>query len=260
MSEQFVRYEKDGDIAVVTIDRPKALNALNAEVLAQLKGALQEALKDKAVRGVVLTGSGEKAFVAGADIAHMVNLSPAEGLAFAELGLSVLRFIEEMPIPVAAAVNGFALGGGTELALACDMIYAAPNAKFGQPEVKLGIIPGFGGTQRLSRLLGRNRAKELIFTGDIIDAATAEQYGLVQKVVPLPELLDYAKKKLRDIAARGPLAVRQAKFAINEGVDLPLDSGLAVEKLAFMCLFASQDQKEGMKAFLEKRNPQFKGE
>lgn len=258
MSEQYVTWQKDGAAAVITIDRPKALNALNPTVLSQLRSCLEQANADADVRGIIITGAGTKAFVAGADIAAMSTMAPSEGLVFANLGLDVLQYIEDIPKPVIAAVNGFALGGGTELALACDMIYASPNARMGQPEVKLGIIPGFGGTQRLARLLGRNRAKELIFTGDIIDAAQAREYGLVQEVVPAEELLDFCKKVVGKIAAVGPSAVAQAKFAMNKGVDLALDAGLAMEKLAFSSLFGTEEQREGMGAFLEKRAPTFK--
>jgi enoyl-CoA hydratase len=258
MSKQFVSWEKDGPVAVVTIDRPKALNALNPAVLTQLGQCVSEANLDDDVRGIIITGAGHKAFVAGADIAAMSDMTPRQGLEFASLGLGVLQSIEDVPKPVIAAVNGFALGGGTELALACDLIYASPNAKMGQPEVKLGIIPGFGGTQRLARLLGRNRAKELIFTGDIIDAATAKEYGLVQEVVPAQELLDYCKAVIGRIAGVGPVAVAQSKVAINKGMDLALDAGIAMEKLAFSSLFGTAEQREGMTAFLAKRKPEFK--
>jgi len=260
MSETYVTYQKEGVIAIVTVDRPKALNALNPEVLGQLAAALLQARGDRDVRGVILTGAGGRAFVAGADIASMVDMPPEKGLEFAELGLATLQIIEDMPKPVVAAINGFALGGGLELALACDMIYATPKSKMGLPEVTLGIMPGFGGTQRLARLVGRNRAKELVFTGDRIDAATAKVYGIVQEVVEEEQLLDYCKGVLNRIAAVGPVAVGQCKRSINKGCDLALDAGLAVEKMAFMSLFSTADKKEGMKAFLEKRKAEFKGE
>jgi len=260
MSETYVRFEQDGAVAIITIDRPKALNALNPDVLNQLTEALLRAKADPEVRGIIITGGGNRAFIAGADIASMVDMKPEQGLQFAELGLAALQLIEDIPKPVIAAVNGFALGGGLELALACDMIYASPKAQLGQPEVKLGIIPGFGGTQRLARLIGRNRAKELIYTGRVIDAATALDYGIVQEVVPADELLDFCKGMLNSVAKVGPVAVAQSKRAINKGSDLALDAGLAVEKMAFMALFGSHDQREGMTAFLEKRKPEFKGE
>ena len=260
MTDCVVKYETDGMAAIITIDRPKALNALNRAVLEQLAEALRKAGEDGDVRGVIITGGGNKAFVAGADIAAMSNMTPEEGLEFAGFGLSVLGLIEELPKPVIAAVNGFALGGGTELALACDMIYATPRAKMGQPEVKLGIIPGFGGTQRLARLVGRNRAKELVLTGDIIDAETALSYGLVQNIVPADELLDYCTGVIARIGGNGPLAVARSKSAINDGVDLPLAEGLEVEKQAFSGLFGTHGQREGMSAFLEKRKAEFKNE
>jgi enoyl-CoA hydratase len=260
MTERYVTYRRDGVVGTITIDRPKALNALNRDVLSQLGDCLEQAEADSECRGVILTGAGGKAFVAGADIATMSNLPPAEGLRFAEFGLATLQRIEDLSKPVIAAINGFALGGGMELALACDMIYATPRSKLGQPEVKLGIIPGFGGTQRLARLVGKNRAREIIFTGDMYDAETAASFGLVQAVVPEAELMDYCKGIIEKIGRMGPLAVAQAKRAINKGTDLALDAGLTIEKLAFMSLFGSHDQREGMGAFLEKRTPEFKGE
>lgn len=260
MTDRFVTYSRSGVVGTITIDRPKALNALNPTVLAQLGEAMEEAVADKDCGGIIITGAGDKAFVAGADISTMADLPPAEGLSFAEFGLGILQKIEDSPKVVIAAVDGFALGGGMELALACDMIYASDRSRMGQPEVKLGIIPGFGGTQRLARLVGRNRAKEIVFTGAMYEAETAMTFGIVQAVLPSDELLDYCVKMVEKIAAVGPLAVAQAKVAINKGTDLALDAGLAVEKLAFMSLFGTADQKEGMHAFLEKRKPQFKGE
>ncbi len=260
MSETYVTYSRDGVVGTITINRPKALNALNPDVLRQLAGCLDEAEADRECLGVILHGAGGKAFVAGADIATMADLPPARGLQFAELGLATLGKIEDLSKPVIAAIDGFALGGGLELALACDMIYATPKSKLGQPEVKLGIIPGFGGTQRLARLVGRNRAKEIVFTGDMYGADTAKGFGIVQEVVPEEELLAYCRQVIEKIGRMGPVAVAQAKRAINKGVDLALDAGLAVEKLAFMSLFGTHDQREGMKAFLEKRKPEFKGE
>ncbi len=260
MSETYVTYKREGVVGTITIDRPKALNALNREVLAQLGDCLDQAEADSGCRGVILTGAGGKSFVAGADIATMSNLPPAQGLLFAEFGLAILQRIEDLSLPVIAAINGFALGGGMELALACDMIYATPRSKFGQPEVKLGIIPGFGGTQRLARLVGKNRAREIIFTGDMYDAEKAASFGLIQAVVPEEELLDYCKGIIEKIGRMGPLAVAQAKRAINKGTDLALDAGLTIEKMAFKSLFGSHDQSEGMGAFIEKRTPEINGE
>lgn len=260
MSEPVVRLELAGAVATVTIDRPAALNALDAATLEQLLAAFGEIARRQDVRVVVLTGAGDKAFVAGADIRAMSELSPREGRRFAELGLAVLAAIEHLDAPVIAAVNGFALGGGTELALACDLVYASAKAKFGQPEVNLGVIPGFGGTQRLPRLVGRNVGKELVFTGGMITAERAYQLGLVNAVFPPEELLARVYEVARTIAEKAPLAIAAAKRAINEGIDLPLASGLALEKAAFASLFATDDQREGMKAFLEKRKPDFRGE
>jgi enoyl-CoA hydratase len=260
VSEVYVSYSRDGVVGTITIDRPKALNALNPDVLGQLSNCLTEADSDKECLGVILTGAGGKAFVAGADIGTMRDLPPAEGLRFAELGLAALQKIEDLSKPVIAAINGFALGGGMELALACDMIYASPKSKLGQPEVKLGIIPGFGGTQRLARLVGKNRAKEIIFTGGMYSAEDAARFGLVQAVVPEEELMEYCTSVINKIGRMGPLAVAQAKRAINKGTDLALDAGLAIEKMAFMSLFGTHDQREGMTAFMEKRNAVFKGE
>jgi enoyl-CoA hydratase len=242
--------------ATITIDRPKALNALNPEVMNALLGALEKA---KGAKGVIVTGAGEKAFVAGADIAELSQLTVDKALATAELGHKVFDAIGALPVPVIAAVNGFALGGGCELALACDFIYASEKAKLGLPEVTLGVIPGWGGTQRLSRLVGAARARELVFTGDIIDAAKAKEIGLVLEVLAPDKLISHCREVLGRIAKRGPLAVAAAKRTIARGLDLSLADGCAIERKAFAELFASADQKEGMKAFLEKRPAAFTG-
>lgn len=255
----FIKLELDGPIAVITIDRPKALNALNKQVLTELSEAIGQVGANKAVRALILTGGGEKAFVAGADIAEMSGLSQPESAAFAELGHRVLDSLEQLPIPVIAAVNGFALGGGTELALACDFIYASEKAKFGQPEVMLGVIPGFGGTQRLTRIVGRARAKEMIFTGDMIDAVKAKEIGLALEVLPVAELMAHCKKIAGAIIKRGPLAVAQAKRVIDGGADLPLKDANSIEREGFAKLFGTADQKEGMAAFVAKRPPEFTG-
>ncbi|MFZ5440867.1 MAG: enoyl-CoA hydratase/isomerase family protein [Myxococcota bacterium] len=254
----FVKLELDGATAVITIDRPKALNALNKQVLSELSDAIGQVAANPTLRCLIVTGGGEKAFVAGADIAEMAGFSHAEALAFGELGHRVLGSLEALSIPVIAAVNGFALGGGTELALACDFIYASEKAKFGLPEVTLAVIPGFGGTQRLTRIVGRARAKEMIFTGDMIDAAKAKELGLALEVLPPSELMAHCKKIAATIAKRGPLAVAQAKKAVD--CDLPLAQGNVFEQQAFAKLFGSADQKEGMAAFLAKRPPEFKGQ
>jgi len=255
----FIKLELDGPIAVLTIDRPKALNALNRQVLTEFSDAIGQVAGNKTTRVLIVTGGGEKAFVAGADIAEMAGLSQAESAAFAELGHRVLDSLEGLPIPVIAAVNGFALGGGTELALACDFIYASEKAKFGQPEVVLGVIPGFGGTQRLTRIVGRARAKEIIFTGDMIDATKAKEIGLALEVLPAAELMAHCKKVAGNIVKRGPLAVAQAKRVIDAGADLPLQDANKIEREGFAKLFGTADQKEGMAAFVAKRAPEFKG-
>jgi len=259
MAEVNVRLELDGPFATVTVDRPKSLNALDTRTLQELEKVVAELSQREQLRGVILTGAGEKAFVAGADIAEMNGMDADKARHFGALGQRVMNVIAALPVPVVAAVNGFALGGGCELALACDFIYASENARFGLPEVSLGVLPGFGGTQRLTRLLGRARAKELIFTGDIIDAAKAKQIGLVLDVVPLGNLLGHARSALERIAKKGPLAVRLAKEAIDRGADLELADGLNIERELFSDLFASADRREGMKAFLEKRPPVFTG-
>jgi enoyl-CoA hydratase len=247
-------------VAVVTINRPKALNALNEHTLLELREAMADLAEKNDVQVIVLTGSGEKAFVAGADIAAMQSFSAIRARAFAKLGHEVMRAIERCPKPVIAAVNGFALGGGCELALSCDIRLAAESARFGQPEVNLGVIPGFGGTQRLARLVGKGVALELILTGDMIDAAEARRIGLVNKVVPLPELLEAARKMAGKIAGRGPFAVVLAKEAVRNGLEMDLERANSYEAELFGHCFASADQKEGMQAFLEKRPAKFTGE
>jgi enoyl-CoA hydratase len=259
MAEMNVRLELEGPFATVTVDRPKSLNALDTRTLQELEKAMAELALREQLRGVILTGAGEKAFVAGADIAAMNGMDADQARHFGALGQRVMDVIAAFPVPVVAAVNGFALGGGCELALACDLIYASDNARFGLPEVSLGILPGFGGTQRLTRLLGRARAKELIFTGDMIDAAKAKEIGLVMDVVPLSGLLGHVRAVLERIAKKGPLAVRRAKEAIDRGADLELADGLTIERKVFSDLFDSADRREGMKAFLEKRPPVFTG-
>ena len=253
-----VLYEKEGDIAIVTVNRPKALNALNAETLADIEKAMDAAAADPEVKVVILTGAG-RAFVAGADITFMQNMKPLEGRAFAMLGQAVFRKIETMEKPVIAAVNGFALGGGCELAMACDFRIASDAAKFGQPEVGLGITPGFGGTQRLPRLVGEGMAKELCYTADTIDANEALRIGLVNHVVPADELMTYVKNVAKRIASKGQLAVRGCKKAINEGMQVDIDRAMGIEADIFGNLFSTEEQKEGMTAFVEKRKPAFTG-
>jgi hypothetical protein len=248
----FINYEQDGMVGIITINRPEALNALNSAVLDELNGCL-DGIDTNVVRAIVLTGAGNKSFVAGADIGEMSKLSPAEGEAFGKKGNDVFRKIETFPIPVIAAVNGFALGGGCEIAMSCDIRICSDNAMFGQPEVGLGITPGFGGTQRLARLVGAGMAKQLIYTARNIKADEALRIGLVNAVYPQEELLGVAKKMAGNIAQNAPIAVRACKKAINDGLDAKMDDAIVIEEKLFGSCFATHDQVEGMSAFLEKR-------
>ena len=250
----FVNVDLQGAVAVLTIDRPKALNALNPEVLADLKAAF-EGIDQNAVRCVVLTGAGDKSFVAGADIGSMSTMTKAEGEAFGKLGNDIFLMIEGFPLPVIAAVNGFALGGGCELAMSCDIRICSDNAMFGQPEVGLGITPGFGGTQRLARLVGMGMAKQLLYTARNIDAAEALRIGLVNAVIPQAELLDAALKMAGQIAKNAPIAVRACKKAVNEGVQVSIDKGVEIEEKIFGDCFETHDQVEGMACFLSREKP-----
>ncbi len=259
MAYENIVFEQDGAVGVLTVNRPKSLNALNPATVREISACLEQVRHDASMRCLIITGAGERAFVAGADISAMVEMSPLEGKAFASSGLNVGRTLEELPIPVIAAVNGFALGGGTELALACDLILAADTAKFGQPEINLGVIPGFGGTQRLARRIGLPLARELIYTGDMIDAETALRYGIANRVVPLAELLTEAKALAHKIATKPPIAIRQAKAAINSGIDMDIANASRFEAEAFAMTFATEDKREGMAAFLEKREAKFTG-
>ncbi len=245
--------EVENEIAVVTINRPKSLNALNSETLAELNTCLAEIEGRTDIKVVILTGSGSKSFVAGADISEMVNATPAEGRAMGLLAREAFGRLENMPQVTIAAVNGFALGGGCEISMACDIRVVAENAKFAQPECGLGILPGFGGTQRLARLVGKGRAKEMIFTCDMIDAQDAYRIGLANHVVPQEELLDYCKAMAGRIMKNAPYAVSLAKQVINSGADMDLDNGLKLEANIFGLSFSTEDKKEGMTAFLEKR-------
>jgi enoyl-CoA hydratase len=249
--------ETAGGVATLTIHRPAALNALDPETLAELDAAVAALADDPAVRAVILTGAGEKAFVAGADIAAMQAMDPAAARELARLGHCLCRRIERAPKVFIAAVNGYALGGGCELALACDLRLAAETARFGQPEINLGIIPGFGGTQRLPRLVGRGRALELLLTGAIIDAREALRLGLVNRVVPPAELPAEALALGRQIAGKGMAAVRLCKEAVDNGLEMDLSRAADYEADLFALCFATADQKEGMRAFLEKRPPAF---
>jgi len=259
MAYETILYEVRDAVAVVVINRPKVMNALNPQVIEELAQAFAAIAADDQVKAVVLTGAGDKAFVAGADIAAMAEMTALEGRKFARRGQEVLFMIEKLDKPVIAAVGGFALGGGTEISMACDFVYASSKAKFGQPEINLGIIPGFGGTQRLARLVGRNRAKELCLTGEIIGAEEAREMGLVNRVFEPDELMPAVMKTAQAIASKGRVALRAIKTLINDGYDLPLERAVPMEAECFATCFASPDQKEGMTAFLEKRKAVFKG-
>lgn len=249
--------EKQDNICTVKINNPQALNALNTTVLNELDCAFSEIAADNSILAVILTGEG-KAFVAGADISQMSTMNAAEGKAFGEKGAAVFRKIELLDKPVIAAINGFALGGGCELAMCCDIRIASAKAKLGQPEVGLGITPGFSGTQRLPRIVGMGRAKELIYTADIINADEAYRIGLVNKVVEPEALMDTAIALAKKIASKAPVAVKYSKEAINRGIQTDMDSAIAIEANLFGLCFSTEDQKEGMKAFLEKREAQYK--
>jgi enoyl-CoA hydratase len=260
MDYEHIRVELEDQYARITIDRPKALNALSSAVLSELTTAVSELELSDEARVVVITGAGDKAFVAGADISEMRDLGPMQAEALAEMGGNLAAAIEGSAKPYIAAVNGFALGGGLELALACDFIYAARNAKLGLPEVKLGVIPGFGGTQRLPRRVGPAKAKEMIFTGEMIDAEEALRIGLVDAVHAPEALLGEVAKTAARIAKNGPLAVAAAKRLVHMGQSMSLEAAVTLEQRTFAGLFASEDQKEGMAAFLDKRPAKFRGQ
>ena len=259
MSYETLLFETRDGVAFVTINRPDKLNALNDQVVDELGHAAGRIATEDAIKGAILTGAGPKAFVAGADIADLAKQGPFDGKARALRGQAVLRRLETCGKPVIAAINGFALGGGCELAMACHLRIAADTAKFGQPEVKLGIAPGYGGTQRLPRLVGKGVAVQLILTGEMIDAQEAYRIGLVNKVVPAAQLLPESEKMLRGILAMGPLAVRLALEAVDQGLEMTLDEGLLLEANHFGLLAATKDMKEGLTAFLEKRQAKFEG-
>ncbi len=255
----FVKLERGDDgVVLLTVDRQEKLNALNPQVTEEIGQALLDVEQD-APRAIIVTGAGDRAFVAGADISEMSRMEPLEAKRFTEIGHAAMALLDKSPIPTIAAVNGFALGGGCELALACDIRIAAENALFGFPEVGLGILPGMGGTQRLPRLVGPALAKELIFSGRRIDAAEAKDIGLVNRVVAEGEALNAARELAAEISANGPVAVRHAKTAANRSLDVDLISGLEYEADQFALLFATRDAREGMGAFMEKRKPQFEG-
>jgi len=260
MSFANVLWEVSEGVATLTLNRPKQLNALDAATLAEIGQALDLArAQPEDVRALIVTGAGEKAFVAGADIAAMSRLGPGEAREFASLGHRTMAALEALPIVTIAAVNGFALGGGCELAMACDLVYASEKARFGQPEVNLGLVPGWGGTQRLTRRVGPMRAKEMACSGELYDAAQARAMGLVLEVLAPEALLEHARAKARVIASRGPRAVALVKRLVQQGADLPLPAALDLERTSFAGLFGSPEATEGMAAFLEKRPAKFPG-
>ena len=259
MAYENIVYEVKDGIATITFNRPKSLNALNSALLAEFSHALDDVAANDNIRVLILTGAGDKSFVAGADISELATFDSLKAKVFARSGHDIINKLQLLPIAVIAAVNGFALGGGTEIAIACDFIYASENAKFGQPEINLGVIPGFGGTQRLPRLIGTNMAKEMIFTGKMISAEEALHLGLANKIVPQDKLMEEVLKTAGTIASKGKASLRAAKQAINNGMNVDLATGCCVEIDAFSLCYASSDAKEGTSAFLEKRKPEFKG-
>lgn len=260
MAYENILLEVQDGVALVTMNRPKVLNALNPDTLKELGQAIEEIRSNEQARVMVITGAGDKAFVAGADISEFPKMNALQARMFAEEGQKVFFALEDLPLPVIACVNGFALGGGCEMAMSCDFIYASDTAKFGQPEINLGIIPGFGGTQRLARLVGRAKAKELCMTGEQITAQEAKDIGLVAQTFPATDLADAAMKTARGLAGKGQVALRAVKTTIDRGVEADLKTGCSFEVEAFGTSFSSQDAKEGASAFLEKRKPSFKGD
>lgn len=259
MEFKYIIYEKSEGIATITLNRPEALNAFSKEVVEEIIHALEDVKNDENVRVVVLTGSGEKAFSAGADIKAMTGMTPLKARELSLMGERLCLALENLEKPVIAALNGYALGGGLEVAMSCDLRIASENARVGQTEINIGLIPGWGGTQRLTRLVGRTKAKELVFTGKIIDAKTAEQLGLINIVAPPDKFKETVRQFALELASKAPVAVRVAKALINKGADIGLDSALALEREGFGVVASTEDLKEGVSAFTEKRKPIFKG-
>jgi enoyl-CoA hydratase len=259
MDYKNIIFQIEEQIATITFNRPKVLNALNEASLKEFSHAIDKVAGDEDIRVLILTGAGDRSFVAGADITEFLKFNALKAKIFSEMGHGIVSKLQELPIPVIGAVNGFALGGGCEVVIACDFIYASENAMFGLPEINLGIIPGFGGTQRLPRIIGKNRAKEMIFTGKMISAAEAQVMGLVNKVCVQNQLMDEVLNVAKVIVSKGKVSLRAAKQAINTGMDVDLKTGCRIEIDAFAICLASPDAKEGTKAFLEKRPPDFKG-
>lgn len=259
MSFQYIIYEKNEGIAVITLNRPDALNAWSQELAQEFLTAMEDVGKDDDVKAVVITGAGEKAFSAGADIKAMKNMTALKARALSQMGYKICNAIESLEKPVIAALNGYALGGGMEVSMACDFRIASDKAKMGQTEINIGLIPGWGGTQRLTRLVGKARAKELVFTGKIIDANTAFQWGLVNKTVPVAELMTAAKEFAKELAGKAPVALKVSKALIERGADVDLESSLALEREGFGVVASSEDLQEGISAFVAKRKPEWKG-
>jgi len=259
MSFENLLLDRDGAVATITINRPKVLNALNGQTLDELRRAILDLRRDDSVRAVILTGAGEKSFIAGADINELATQTPVSGREHAMSGQHILDLIEQLGKPVIAAINGFALGGGCELAMACSVRIAADTAKLGQPEINLGLIPGYAGTQRLTRIVGRGRALELLLTGDQITAQEAHRIGLVNRVVPAADLMAEAKKLAATLAAKAPVAVKYILEAVNKGVEMPFAQAQVFEATLFGLIASTEDMREGTKAFLEKRKAEFKG-
>ena len=259
MAYNNILLEVEEGIATITFNRPKVLNALNSELLGEFSAALDEINQDENIQVLILTGAGEKAFVAGADIKELNTLNPLSAKQFSKKGLDIIKKLQGLPIPVIAAVNGFALGGGTEIALACDFIFASETATFGQPEINLGLIPGFGGTQRLPRLVGINMAKELILTGRMVPSEEAFRIGLANKICSPESLMEDVRKTAKGMAGKGKVSLQAAKQAINRGLNVDLATGCNIETDAFAICMDSEDAAEGTAAFIEKRKPDFKG-
>jgi enoyl-CoA hydratase len=259
MEFKYVIYEKSNGIATITLNRPEALNAFSKEVVEEILQAIEDVKGDETIRVVVLTGAGEKAFSAGADIKAMSGMTALKARELSLMGEKLCTSFENLEKPVIAAINGYALGGGLEVAMSCDLRIASENAKMGQTEVNIGLIPGWGGTQRLTRLVGMSKAKEMVYTGRIIDAKTAEQIGILNMVVPADKFRETVRQFAQELATRAPVAVRVAKVLINRGSDIGLESALALEREGFGVVGSSEDLKEGVSAFTEKRKPVFKG-
>jgi len=256
---KYIIYEKSEGIATITMNRPEALNAFSAEVVSEILQAIEDVKVDESVRVVVLTGAGEKAFSAGADIKAMKGMNALKARELSQMGERLCNALENLEKPVIAAINGYALGGGLEVAMACDIRIASENARMGQTEINIGLIPGWGGTQRLTRLIGATKAKELIFTGKMIDARTAEQLGLVNMVVPQDKFRETVRQFALELAQKAPVALKVAKALINKGAEISLDAAIALEREGFGVVASTEDLQEGVSAFIEKRKPVFKG-